>query len=159
MARPKYPLSTLEQVRQKKVDASAEALAEARVSREAAESMRDEKVNEKKALEMRAQAIGERERERFSQAGMTVDELARRFDFEEGVRVGTNALTEQIQIADEQVNEARSVEHETRRELHDRIADRNVIDKDKERFLAAAQKRADAKEEEQVEEAWRPKRT
>jgi len=159
MARPKYPHSTLEQVRQKKVDASALAHAEARTQREGAEAARDGKVREKDALVAHAKTISDREQSAFEQGGLTVDQLARRFDFEEGVRIETDALETQIASADEVVREASNVELVARLDLQSRIADRRVIEKDKERFLSDAQKREEKKEEEQIEEAWRPKRS
>ena len=157
MARSKYPLASLEELRKRKVDEGATALADARAERERAETTREALETAKRAVVDEAARVVEAEMAKLNANGMTAEGLRARYLFEEGARVKASLIDADIEHAKEHVAEARALEATRQTDLLARQADRRVVELDAERFRANVSAKVDAAEQEEAEEAWRPR--
>jgi hypothetical protein len=158
MRKAKYPLESLQQVRDAKVDDATSALGKAVSERESAE--RERARAEALRLEQERRAEEQRSSERLALEGgqLTVADLARRDAWEFGVGEEASRLARAEGAAKSVEEEARGTEQKARDALASKKADADVVAKDKARFVDQQNKRALAHEEETAEEAWRPKR-
>ncbi len=158
MSRSKYPLASLEELRRRKVDESAASLASARAERENAEVEQQRLEAAKRSVEDDAAKVSRAEYDRLVGKGVTAEDLARRYTFEEGARLKANEITTEIDRAKEQVSRTKDLEVEVQSELLSRRAESRVVEKDLEKFRAGVAAKADAADEEEAEEAWRPQK-
>jgi len=154
---PKYPLEPLSRVRLKKVDDATRTLADAiharldaAIQAEQAAAARDEHAS--KSRETR-----NAERAALEGGALTAADLARENAW------AIRAATEQAALARGE-SEARATETKAlgdeaaaRRGVAARKADASVLDKHQERWRHEIEKAREAKEEEEIGEAWRPK--
>ncbi len=157
MSRSKYPLASLEELRKRKVDEGATALADARAERERAEATHAELEAAKREVVDEAARIVQSEMAKLNANGMTADDLRSRYFFEEGARVKASVIEADIEQAKEQVAEAREIEAARQTELTARRADRRVVELDADRYRANVAAKVEAAEQEEAEEAWRPR--
>ena len=156
-AMPKYPLEPLSRVRLKKVDDATATLAGAIHARLDAAVKAEEAAAARRAHAADVEAAHARERSALEEGTLTVGDLAR------GDAWAARALAEEAALARSE-SEARSSETKATRDestaradVAARKADATVIDKHHERWRDAITKARDAKEEEEMGEAWRPK--
>ena len=158
MRRPQYPLEPLANVRERQVDDAVRGLATAVSQREAA--ARHARSVEQ-AAESHAAAVDRTkraEREALGRGELRAADLAHAHAWElrmEAERAALDVEGERARAAESVAGEA---EQRSREELARRRADAEVIAKDRGRWEAVQQKRAEAKEEEATAEAFRPKR-
>ena len=158
MAKSKYPLESLRQVRQNGVDDATARLASAVRERERAEAKtaaaalaghaHEQATTEKKASEQRALEDG----------SLTAADLARRDAWEFQVRADAAKLEGEIACARASEEKAKQGEALAQKDLGAKKAEADVVDKDRARFTEKQTKLALATEEEAAEEAWRPRR-
>jgi hypothetical protein len=158
MRRPQYPLEPLADVRDRRVDDAVRGLATAVSQREAT-------ARHARAVEQAAEshAVGvdrvkRAEREALGRGDLRAADLAHAHAWELRVEAERAALAVEEQRAHAAERAAGEAELRSREELARRRADAEVVAKDRARWEAAQRKRADAKEEESMAEAFRPKR-
>lgn len=158
MRRPQYPLEPLADVRERQVEGAVRGLATAVSQREAAAS-RARAVE--RAAESHAAAVDrakDAEREALGRGELTAADLAHAHAWELRVEAERAALAAEQQRARAAESAASDAEVRSREELARRRADADVVAKDRARWETAQQKRADAREEEAMTEAFRQKR-
>jgi hypothetical protein len=158
MRRPQYPLQPLANVRERQVDDAVRGLATAVAQREgAARRVRAAQ----RAAESHAAAVDgvkRAERAALGRGELTAADLAHAHAWElrtDAERAALAADQERARAAESAASEAES---RSREELARRRADADVVAKDRARWETVQRKRADAKEEEAMAEAFRPKR-
>lgn len=158
MRRPQYPLEPLANVRERQVDDAVRGLATAVSQREDA-SRRARAVEH--VAESHAAAVDRTkhaEREALGRGELTASDLAHAHAWELRVEAERAALAAEQQRARAAESAASDAEARSRGELARRRADADVVAKDRARWETAQQKRADAREEETMTEAFRQKR-
>ncbi len=158
MRKAKYPLESLREVREAKVDDATAALGTAVTAREAAELERAGAAALRVEQQIAAEEQRVRERRALDEGQLTVLDLARKEAWEFGVSGQAAKLVLAEEQAKSRQDEARLAEVYARDALAAKKADADVVAKDKARFVEQQQKRALSHEEEMAEEAWRPKR-
>jgi hypothetical protein len=158
MRRPQYPLEPLAYVRERQVDDAVRGLANAVSQREAA--ARRARVVEQAAESLAAAIDGVKraEREALGRGELRAADLAHAHAWELRMEAERAALAAEGERARAAESAAAETELQSREELARRQADADVVAKDRARWEAVHQKRADAKEEESMAEAFRPKR-
>jgi hypothetical protein len=155
MRPPRYPLETLAAQRARKVEVAVKGLAQAVASRERAEELRSEREQERGAHEAKAARVITAERQSLARGELCAADLARAHAWQLRDEAERAALqSEALRAATLEV-QARESESLARDEVSAKRADADVVEKDRARWTAQAQKRADAKEEEAAAEAFR----
>jgi len=157
MAKAKYPLERLVELRDKRVDEAASSLAGAVRARETAEQAKARAEAEKRAAEEAAQKLRDAEKAALEQGTLSVADLQRGHAWELRVETEEQALAKHVDAATHRTDEARAGEATAQHELGQKKADATVVTEDRSRFLERERKAALAKEEEEAAEAWRPK--
>jgi len=158
MRKAKYPLESLQKVRDAKVDEATSALGKAVSERESAERERARAEAIRLEQQRRAEVLRTGERLALQEGQLTVADLARHDAWEFGVGAEASRLARAEEAAKSRQDEALGTEQKAREALASKKADADVVAKDKARFVDQQNKRALAHEEETAEEAWRPKR-
>jgi hypothetical protein len=158
MRRPQYPLEPLADVRERQVDDAVHGLATAVSRREAA-------AHHTRAVEQAAEShaagvdrVKRAEREALGRGELRAADLAHAHAWELRIEAERAALAAEEERARAAERAAGDAEQRSREELARRRADADVVAKDRARWEAVQQKRADAKEEQAMAEAFRPKR-
>lgn len=152
MPAPKYPLEPLLQDRRRKVDGAAEELGDSIRAREAAEARRAS------AEAAQARAVAEAAQVRAAEAERLLAGQLRAADLAHGAAwaVASAAEIAQLDAKTERAasgeRDARSAEDAARLALAERMAERDVVAKDEERFVERTRKKALSAEEEAAEE-------
>lgn len=158
MPKTKYPLEALRDVREARVDEATSALAKAVRAREdaATELARTEAAR----IEQRRIADEKRasERSALESGALKVADLAREDAWEHGVKAEADALAKRAAQAKSREETARDEERSAREALAAKKAEVDVVEKDKARFVGRQNERELAHEEQEANEAWRPKR-
>ena len=154
----KYPLAPLLRVRDSKVDAAALALAEAVGTRETAEAQCRQAESVLARALREAEQVRHLERAALDRHELSVSDLARRDAWEHRIARERMALEGSLSLAREAEVEANRAEAAARRDVVLREADAGVVEKDREKWLFAEGRRAEAREEEGAAEAWRPRK-
>lgn len=158
MRRLQYPLEPLADVRERQVDDAVRGLAAAVTQREAA-ARRARAVEQAAASQAAsADAVKRVEREALGRGELTAADLARAHAWELRAEAERAALAAEHERARAAERAASDAEDRSREELARRRADADVVAKDRARWETAQRKRADAREEEAMAEAFRPKR-
>lgn len=158
MRKAKYPLESLQRVRDAKVEDATSELGKAVSARETAERERARAEAVKEEHRRAAEEKRASERKALEEGQLRVADLARRDAWEFGVNAEAARLAQVEGAAKAKESDARDAEQTARESLALKKADADVVAKDKARFVEQRQKRALASEEEAAEEAWRPKR-
>jgi len=158
MASRKYPLDPLVRLREQQVDDKTRGLSTAVTAREAAELERSQAELARRQAEQRAERLRDAERAALARGELRVGDLQRSQAWEIGVAAEQRRLAQQESGAAEKEKTARAKEDEARAELAASKADAEVVGKDKQRFVDRERRAQDARDEEAVAEAWRPKR-
>jgi hypothetical protein len=158
MRRPQYPLEPLANLRECQVDDAVRGLATAVSQREAA-------ARRTRAVALAAESHGaavdgvkRAEREALGRGELTAGDLAHAHAWGLRMEAERAALAAEQERARAAESAAGEVEGRSREELARRRADADVVAKDRARWETGQRKRADAKEEEAMAEAFRPKR-
>jgi hypothetical protein len=154
----KYPLESLAAQRARKVDGAVQGLAKAVAERERAEAERLAAEQQRAAQEARAASVVAAERDSLERGELSAADLARGHAWQLRSEAERAALTSQVDRARTVEAEAAKGEGTARGEVAQRRADADVVEKDRSRWTAEERKRADAKEEEAMAEAFRPRR-
>jgi hypothetical protein len=152
---PKYPLKPLLEHRERRVDDATAELGRAIAERATAEGVLDDANAARRTAEARAQAIRSAEVERLERGQLCVVDLARGEAWEIAARAEAKQLDQVVQGAETDLGSRREAETAARSDLSQKMADRNVVRKDEERFDARLRKVAAAVEEEAAEEVSR----
>jgi hypothetical protein len=158
MRRPRYPLEPLADLRARKVEGAVQGLANAVAERERAEQQRLAREQARAAQEASTARIAQEERDSLERGGLHAADLARAHAFQLRSEAEHAALTSAVDEAREAEAGAVKGEGQARVQVAERRADADVVDKDRARWTDAERKRADAKEEEAMAEAFRPRR-
>jgi hypothetical protein len=157
MRPPRYPLEPLAKVRTDQADAAVRGLAVAVAGRDAAERERREAETRRQAHEEAAARVRDAEQEALARGELRVGDLARAGAWETRVASEGATLTSTVDRAQGAENRARHVEQTARGEVASRKADVEVVAADRARWDASLRKKAEAREEEAAEEAFRRK--
>ena len=155
---PKYPLKPLLEHRDRQVDDATAGLAGAIREREAAADRKGRLERERREAESRAANERNAERDRLAGGELRVADLAHADAWEAGVHRQITDLSNAVDRASADTDEASRKESEARADLARKKADRDVVAKDETRYADKLRRRADASEEEDAAEAWRGKR-
>jgi hypothetical protein len=158
MRRPKYPLEPLAEVRARKVEGAVQGLAKAVVQRERAEEQRRQSEQRRDAHEAQATRVSETERGSLERGELSAADLARAHAWQLRSEAERAALASEVDRARATEAETLRGEGDARGQVALRRADADVVEKDRARWTAEARKRDEAKEEEAMAEAFRPKR-
>lgn len=153
MPSPKYPRKSLLDHRERKVDDAKAELGVAVRAREAADAARNRAKSERQAEAERAARIRHEEALRLGRGELRAADLAHAHTWEIGARAQMHALERAVDVATQSAERARADEQGARTELGQKMADRDVVTKDKARFEEHLKKRAEHAEEEAAEEA------
>ena len=157
MAARKYPLDPLAKLREQHVDEATRELAEAVRAREAAEQRTRLAERERATAEERARLVREAERAKLEGGELKVADLQRADAWSVAVDEEQKQLAERVARASAVESDARTGEAQQRATVATRKADAQVVEKDRAKWTEKAQKDAQAREEEEAQEAWRPK--
>ncbi len=145
-------------LRERQVDEATRDLAKAVDARQSAERKRAAAEAEKVRAEDRAKATRDEEREALERGELSVADLMRAQAWELGVADEQKKLGQQVSVAAQGEQNARTEEDGARTALASREADAQVVEKDKERFVTRERQREIAKEEEAAQEAHAARR-
>lgn len=159
MPSPKYPLKPLLEHRDRKVDEATAELGDAVRQREAAADAKVRAEQARKQAEEQAAAVRAAEAKRLEGGELRAVDLARAEAWAHAASNEIAQLGRAVDRADNSLTEARNVEGQARGQLAQRMADRDVVAKDRERFVDRARRAQDAAAEEAAEEAWGGGRT
>jgi hypothetical protein len=154
----KYPLDSLAAQRARKVEGAAVGLAKAVAERERAEVERVAAEQKRAAQEARAASVLAVEQDALDRGELRAADLARAHAWQLRSEAEHAALTARVDEARTAETDAAKGEGSARGEVAQRRADADVVEKDRARWTAEERKRADAKEEEAMAEAFRPRR-
>jgi len=158
MRRPKYPLEPLADLRARRVEGAVEGLAKAVAQRQQAADQRRQSEQRRDAHEAQAARVSETERGSLDRGELSAADLALAHAWQlrsDAERAALVSETDQARVAEV---DAAKREDAARGQVAERRADADVVEKDRARWTAEARKRDDAKEEEAMAEAFRPKR-
>lgn len=155
MAKPKYPLDPLLDLREKRKDEAGVALAGAVKERTRAEQASAQAAGARQSAEQTAASVRSEEAKVLEEGALTAADLQRAGAWEQRVETERRALLKKEEEALAAADEARAREAGARGELAARDADVEVVAKDKARHEERARRAAEAKAEEEASEAWR----
>jgi len=157
MRRPRYALSPLLALREKKVQEAARALAARVADRVRAENDRLDAAAKRETHEAAAARVREGEARALAQGELRAVDLARADAWEVRVAAERAAIVAEVERA--AAREAKAVDDEcgARRDTIGKQADADVVRRDRVRWSDRLHRRADAAQEEAASEAWRPK--
>jgi hypothetical protein len=158
MRRPTYPLQSLAALREREVEGAVQGLAQAVAQRERAEGERRETEQRRAAQEARAASVLEAERGSLERGELRAADLARAHAWQLRSETERAALTSEVDRARAALADAVKGEGAARVQVAERRADAGVVEKDRARWSAEGRRREDAKEEEAMAEAFRPRR-
>jgi ParB family chromosome partitioning protein len=158
MRRPRYPLESLAAHRARKVEGAVQGLAKAVAEREQAGQARLAREQARAAQEATAASIARAERDSLERGELQAADLARAHAWQLRSEAEHAALTSAVDQARAAEAGAVKGEGQARVQVAERRADADVVDRDRARWTAVERKRADAKEEEAMAEAFRPRR-
>ncbi len=149
----KYPLDPLVKLRDRQVDEATRGLADAVTARQAAERKKAEADAIQARAEEAARLLREKERLALDSGTLRAADLHRAQAWEMGVAETQKRMAREVEVASQGEATARTREDEARTKLAAREADADVVEKDKEKFVAGEVARQLAKEEEEGAEA------
>jgi hypothetical protein len=158
MRRPTYPLESLAALRERKVEGAVQGLAQAVARREQAEGERRELEQKRAAQEAKAASVVDGERGSLERGELCAADLARAHAWQLRSEAERAALMAEVDRARAAEGDAVKGEGAARAQVAERRADADVVEKDRARWTAGERKAADAKEEEAMAEAFRPRR-
>ena len=158
MRPPKYALEPLAQLRDRKVDEAARALAGAVGEREAAEVERARAEQARAGHERAVRGACADEQQALERGELTAADLARADAWQ--IRVAAERASHDASLARARDVEgrARAKEQGAREQVASRRADAEVVANDRARWQEEQRKRAEARDEEAAAEGRRPKR-
>jgi len=154
----KYPLEPLAKLRARKVEGAVQGLAQAVAQREQAEQARLLREQARAAQEARAARVVEEERGSLERGELHAADLARAHAWQLRSDAESAALSSEVDRARAAETDALKGEGAARTQVAERRAEADVVDKDRARWTAEGRKRQEAKEEEAMAEAFRPRR-
>ncbi|HEY8090893.1 MAG TPA: hypothetical protein VIF09_23690 [Polyangiaceae bacterium] len=158
MRSPRYPLQPLVALRGEQVDAAVRGLATAVQERERAEAARWASEQQQDAHARSADSVRRVEQDALCRGELSASDLAAVGAWELRVRAEAGAIQVEVERSKRSEAGAREAEQGARGALAAREADAKVIEKDRERWHEGARKKAEAEEEEEAAEAYRPGR-
>lgn len=157
MRPPRYPLEPLAKLRGDQADAAVRGLAAAVAGRDAAERERRLAEQRRDDHEAAAARVREVEQEALARGELRVGDLARAGAWETRVATESEMMTSAAERARGAETQAREVERTAQGDVAARKADVEVVGADRARWDGALRKKAEAREEEAAEEAFRHK--
>jgi hypothetical protein len=157
MRPPRYPLEPLAKLREDQADAAVRGLAVAVAGRDTAERERRATEQRRDAHEAAAALVREAEGEALARGELCVGDLARAGAWETRVASEGQTMASAVERAQGAETHAREVEQSAQGEVATRKAGAEVVGADRARWHDALRKKADAREEEAGEEAFRRK--
>jgi type III secretion system (T3SS) protein YscO len=152
---PKYPLELAAELREKRVDEAARALAAACEERERAERRRVEAEERRDAHVAAARRLRSSEREALSRGTLCAADLSHNAAWERSVAQEDKALAVELSRAAAGEAGALAAERQAREQVAARRAESRLLANHRARWWDGQQKRTEAKEGEDSEEAWR----
>ncbi|HEY8042420.1 MAG TPA: hypothetical protein VIF15_21610 [Polyangiaceae bacterium] len=158
MRPPKYALEPLARLRQHGVDEAVRGLATAVARRDEAERRRRGAEQRRELHESATALVREDEREALARGELRAADLARADAWERRASAEGTAMAAECDRA--RTSEATALEQEqrARTQVATREADAQVVARDRARWDEGLRKRTEAREEEAMAEAYRPKR-
>jgi hypothetical protein len=154
----KYPLEPLVRVRATQTDEAERRLALAVRARELAERRLRAAEAERETARAAAQRLRDAERQALEHGELSARDLMRADAWEVRAKEELLELERQLAQASARETEARTNEVQAKRAVAERSAEERVVAEDRVRWADRERKKAEAKEEEEGGEAWRPKR-
>jgi hypothetical protein len=158
MRPPRYPLEPLAKLREDQAEAAVRGLAKAVAGRDAAERARRSAEERRNAHEAAAERVRRGELEALGRGELRAGDLARAGAWETRVATEGEAMASEVIQARGVEALARDAEHAARTEVATRKAGAQVVDADRARWRDGLRRKAEAKEEEAAEEAFRRER-
>ncbi len=158
MRSPRYPLEPLVALRGEQVDAAVRGLANAVRERERAEAARRASERQRDTHARSVDAVRRDEQDALGRGELRASDLAAAGAWELRVQTEASAMAVEVERSRRSEAGAQETERGARGALATREADAQVIEKDRDRWHEGARKKAEAKEEEEAAEAYRPVR-
>jgi hypothetical protein len=158
MRPPRYPLEPLAELRGARVGEAKGRLAEASRAREAARQARLGTESLLGGHERAAAGVRRAESEALEKGKLSAGDLARGAEWAVREAAERGALVASVQRAAQVEAAATEAERVARSTLASRKSEAEVVAKDSARWRAGQRKKAENREEQDVSEAWRPKR-
>ncbi|HTB71774.1 MAG TPA: hypothetical protein VK762_00960 [Polyangiaceae bacterium] len=155
---PKYPLEPLAEVREKKVREATEALAGAVRAREAAARALRGAETRRETAARAASRVRTAELEALARGELHARDLAREHAWTARTAAEQAALAGAVRRAAAAEATARDRERVAQGTLASRSADARVVDAHRHRWNEERRRGVEAREEEALSEAWRPRR-
>jgi hypothetical protein len=151
----KYPQEPLAALRARHVDEASAAFAESVRAREAAERVERSHQKLRQEAETAAKTTLDAERGALERGELRVGDLVRAEAWSARIAEERIALERRVANAEGRASVARDAEDAARGDVTRAHADEVVVERDRARWGEGERKRAEAKEEEALDEAWR----
>ena len=151
---PKYPLATLREHRDHKVESATAELGDAVRAREAADDAKRAADRDREEAEARAAAVRDDEAGRLARGELRADDLARAQAWEYAARAELTDLAHAADRASGHLDAKRDAEADARASLAHEKADLDVVVKDEARFDQQVHRARDVAEEQAAEEVF-----
>jgi colicin import membrane protein len=158
VASKKYPLDALAKLREEEVSRATRSLAERVHLREEAERQRRTAEDDIRRAEEKARAVRAVEQAKLERGELSVADLARAEAWAIAVDAEKERLEARVVQAKAHLSEARGAESRAQAELSARTSEADVVEKDRAKWQDAIDRAAEARQEEEAADGWRPKR-
>jgi flagellar biosynthesis chaperone FliJ len=158
MRRKKYPLEPLVRMKKDRVETKTRELGQAISTRETLEKSRERKEADRDIAREGANHVRREERSQLEQGTLKVLDLAREGTWELRVRAEDVKRTRDVDEARTAEAGARGAESRAKANVAEASAEHESVQRHQERWNTEAKKAEEAKEEESLAEAVRPKR-
>ncbi|MGH7270734.1 MAG: hypothetical protein ACREJ3_09915 [Polyangiaceae bacterium] len=152
-----YPLAALVELRDARVDAAAQTLAQARRDHDLAERARGVAQSRSDDQARAAESVRLAQQRALALGEQRVADVARTDAWEHRARAERDRLAQHLAKAEEAAAGALGRDQRARRDVAARRADAQVIEEHRARWDEAQRKRVEMTEEEASLEAWRPR--
>ena len=156
MPKPVYPRKSVLEHRERIADGAVEALARGVRERESVEREKAQAEADRIRTLTAAEELRENERAALARGELKASDLAQKGAWEMRAEAEARAMDLRVAETEKKLHDAVRAEAVALTVVANKKADADVLVKDRERFHAEAQKRADASEEEAAVEAYRP---
>ena len=155
MPSPKYPLQPLLEHRERQVEDATAELATKLRARESADVARARAEEERRVAEEHAERVRGEERARLDRGELRAADLARVAEWQVGAEAEIGQLARVAVAAEDAARAAQTAESGARTQLGQKVAERDAVAKDEQRFADRMKKKVLSAEEEAAEEAFR----
>jgi hypothetical protein len=158
MHRKKYPLESLAHLKKDRAERATRALGKAVAARETLEGARKELERAREEARVATDLVRSKEQERLEEGSLTAGDLRREAAWQSRVNLEDRARAKGVDDARATEERARGAEASARKAVADARAEHETVLRHQQRFRLAAEKREEARDEEERTEMVRQKK-